>query len=137
MSDIERLYDRYSARLYALALRILGDNREAAASTLEDVFVALASGQAGDSANADPLPWLVRAIRDRALARQAQNAVSSVIENGDIDVTPRILVEEAFYQGMDVRELARRHSLTEEQVRERIRHGMAELRAHVGAGGRT
>ncbi|HVR38845.1 MAG TPA: RNA polymerase subunit sigma, partial [Thermoanaerobaculia bacterium] len=60
--SIESLYDSHAPRLYAIALRILGD-RDAAAATLEDVFVELASGQSYDDAYGSPSARLIRLTR--------------------------------------------------------------------------
>lgn len=121
-----RLYDEHAARLYAVALHILGD-REAAAGVLESVFVDVANGYPGDFAS------LVRAIRDRALAGRIQPPPPPVVPPEP--PTPRKLVEQAFYEGMTVTDLARQHSLGEEVVRSMLRDGMAELRRQFAESG--
>ena len=44
---------------------------------------------------------------------------------------PRQLVEDAFYGGMSVADLARVYSLPEETVRELLRTGMSEFRLEI------
>jgi DNA-directed RNA polymerase specialized sigma24 family protein len=125
--DIATLYDDYSSRVYALALRITGD-RDAAADIVEDLFVGIGDGslvhdrRRGGSFDA----WLLRTARDAALARrEAQSPLSSVHQS---EATPRSLVEAAFFGGMSATELAKMYSLGEDEVRRRLCNGMAELR---------
>ncbi|HUP58899.1 MAG TPA: sigma factor-like helix-turn-helix DNA-binding protein [Thermoanaerobaculia bacterium] len=121
--EIVALYDEHSPRLYALALRILGDE-QAAAEVLEEVFVTR------------PLPTelgsLIHLTRDLALARPIQSGGRSVDRVGGVPA-PRLLVEEAFYRGRSVSDLARAFSIDEETVRSMLREGMAALREQVAA----
>ena len=120
-SDVLALYDEHAPRLYALALRITGDPG-VAATVLEEVFTSR------------PLPMelagLARATRDAALARYDRSAAPSVELSGMKPVS-RTLVEEAFYRGWSVADLARMYSLSEETVRTMLREGMSELREAV------
>jgi DNA-directed RNA polymerase specialized sigma24 family protein len=127
MTNVGILYDNYSSRVYALALRITGD-RDAAADIVEDLFVRIGNGslahdpRRGGSFDA----WLLRTARDAALARrEAQSPVSSVHQS---EASPRSLVEAAFFGGMSATELAKMYSLGEDEVRRRLCNGMAELR---------
>ena len=126
MTDVAALFDNYASRVYALALRITGD-RDAAADIVEDLFVRIGNGSlAHDPRRGSFDSWLVRTARDAALARrEAQSPVSTV---GDIEATPRSLVEAAFFGGMSATELATMYSLKEDEVRRRLCNGMAELR---------
>ena len=125
--NIEHLYDRHAARLYAIALRLTGDESTAAA-VLEEVFVAVAAGAA------DPtLGSLVRLTRDRSLIRQTRSASATVV-NTDRP-TPRQLVEAAFFGRKSLAELAAVYGLTETEVRTMLRDGMAELRSQFAVAG--
>ena len=125
-NDIENLYDAHAPRLYALALRITGD-RDAAAAAIEDAFLRL--WEFSDVPGEDEFRMLVRLTRERALARrQGQTAASDVATRG---ATPASLVEELFFGGVTLRDLAGRHGLGESQVRGMIRDGMAALRSRV------
>lgn len=121
-----QLYDEHAPRLYAVALHILGD-RDAAAGVLESVFVDVANGSPGDFTS------LVRAIRDRALAKQIRSNPGPV--HPTEPPTPRKLVEQAFYEGMTIASLAKQYSLSEEVVRSMLRDGMAELRRQFAESG--
>src|SRR5215210_1734206 len=124
--DLEALYDAHAPRLYALALRIAGD-RDAAAAAMEDAFLRL--WESADNRPEDDFRMLVRLTRERALARrQGQNAPSDVGKNG---ATPASLVEELFFGGVTLCDLARKYGLGEAQVRRMIRDGMAALRTRV------
>ncbi|HKO57808.1 MAG TPA: sigma factor [Thermoanaerobaculia bacterium] len=123
---LAELYDRHSLPLFAVALRIAGSHGDASAA-IEDLFLALWDGSASyDPHYGSPKSWLVRLVRENALTRQAQNASASV--DATEALTPRLLVEQAFYGGRGVEELARAHSLTNEQVRAMLCRGMSELR---------
>ena len=122
----EELYERHAARIYALALRVTSRSEDAAA-VVEDVFVSLADGSAQyDPQTGSVSAWLLRLARDRSLERQIRSE-SAPVSVGSAP-TPRSLVEEAFYGGKGVADLAARHSLSEASVREMLRTGMAELR---------
>jgi len=111
---LAELYDRYAARLFAVALRI-ADDRRTAADVIEEVFLE-ADLNASEAA-------LIRLTRERALARGTRDVAAIAGQP-----TPRLLVEEAFYGGRDVRELSARYSLPEPAVRSMLRDGMAQLR---------
>ncbi len=124
--DIEALYDAHAPRLYALALRITGD-ADAAAAALESAFLALWG--TSDAHEGGELRTLVRLTRERALERkQGQTPVSPVDPRGP---TPASLVEELFFGGLSLREIAARYGLDETQARRMILDGMAALRIQV------
>jgi RNA polymerase sigma-70 factor, ECF subfamily len=122
----EAFYDSHAARVYALALRITGD-RDLAAEVVEEVFVGIGNGTlAHDPSHGSLEAWLIRTARDIALEhREGQNGAGTVQTS---EATPRALVEAAFFGGLSVAELARTFSLAEEEVRSRLRSGMAALR---------
>ncbi len=120
-SDIIALYDAHAPRLFALALRITGDET-AAAAVLEEIFTSA-------SVPAE-LAELVRLTREKALTRYDRSTAPSVEPSG-MRPAPRQLVEAAFYGGMSVADLARVYSLPEETVRAMLRTGMSELRLEV------
>lgn len=127
MSDnLLSLYDAHAPRLYALALRITGD-AVAAAEVLEQVFVDAAA----DAVPSDVLS-LVRAVRERSLTRQGRSELPTVESAGG--ASPQTLIDDAFFGGMTVAQLARRHALSEDEVRARLRTGMTGLRAQFGRG---
>ena len=117
-ADALRLYDAYASRLFALALRILGD-REKAAAVIEELFTS--KGLPAE------LGGLVRITREISLRRYDQSATPAV-QSTAREPSPRILVEEAFYRGMSITDLARAWSLPDETVRRMIADGMAEIR---------
>ncbi len=119
------LYDRHAPRLYAIALRITADP-VAAADALEGAFVALAK----NAEIRDPATFLIHATRDCALARQSRPATTTV----STPVTdPRRIVEDAWYGGMTVTDLAARHGVSEADARGLLCEGMAALRSRVAA----
>jgi DNA-directed RNA polymerase specialized sigma24 family protein len=116
--DIFRLYDAHAPRLYALALRMTG-SETAAAEVLEEVFAA--------EPVPDDLAGLVRATREKSLERENRTSGRSVVSDGGV-ATPRLLVEEAFFHGRSVADLAKTFSVDEKTVRVMLRNGLDELR---------
>ncbi|HYR30194.1 MAG TPA: hypothetical protein VEU30_17135 [Thermoanaerobaculia bacterium] len=119
--DIMSAYDTHAPRLFALALRITG-SEPAAAAVLEEVFTS------------GPVPAelgeLVRLVREKSLSRYDRSATRSVEPSG-MKPFPRQVVEDAFYGGMSVADLARVYALTEDAVRAMLASGMADLRLEV------
>lgn len=126
MQSLADLYDRHAPRLYAIALRITGD-RDAAADALESAFVALSRN---DDVG-DPVAYLIHAVRDDALARQTRPASTTVVTG---EPSARTMVEDAWYKGMTVNDLATRYGISEAKAREMLCDGMAELRVKFSAG---
>jgi len=126
MQSLADLYDRHASRLYAIALRIT-DDRDAAADALESAFVALSRN---DDVG-DPVAYLVHAVRDDALARQTRPASAPVVHQKP---SARTMVEDAWYKGMTVNDLATRYGISEAKAREMLCDGMAELRVKFSAG---
>jgi predicted RNA polymerase sigma factor len=126
MQSLAELYDLHAARLYAIALRIT-DDRDAAADALESAFVALSR----NDDIGDPLAYLVHATRDCALARQTRPASAPVVQQ---EPSARSMVEDAWYKGMTVNDLANRYGISEAKARGMLCEGMAELRVKFAAG---
>ncbi len=108
------LYDEHAPRLYALALRILGDE-QAAAEVLEEVFVS-------EQVPSD-FPGLVRAVREKSLLRPNRPPVPPVVQAGEVP-DAGLLVEQAFFHGQSVTDLARTFSLDEQTVRVMLLDGL-------------
>jgi hypothetical protein len=121
--EIETLYDAHAPRLYALALRITGD-REAAADALEEAFVRLS--EMTDETAEDQFRILVRLTRDAALTRRPVQSSANAVDGEGAS-----LVEELFFGGASVRDLARRRGVGETELRRMIAKEMAALRVHV------
>ena len=124
--DVAALYDAHAPRLYALALRITSD-RDAATAAIEEAFLRVC--ESADEPAESTFRTLVRLTRERALAhRQGQSDSSDVRSDR---ATPAGLVEELFFGGLSLRDLAGRYGLGESQVRRMIHDGMAALRTQV------
>ena len=119
--EVLKLYDAHAPRLFALALRITGDEKTAAA-VLEEVFTS--------EALPAELADLVTLTRQKSLARYDRSG-SRAVESPGMKPFPRQLVEDAFYGGMSVGDLARVYGLPEETVKAMLITGMAELRLQV------
>jgi hypothetical protein len=125
--EIEALYDAHASRLYALALRITGEE-ESASAALEEAFVRLS--ELADVTGEDQFRILLRLTRDAALTRRhVQSAAGTV---GRVEATPAGLVEELYFGGLTLGELAGRYRMEEPELRRMIREGMTALRLQVG-----
>ena len=122
----EAFYDAHASRVYALALRVTGD-RDIAAEVVEELFVGIGNGTlVHDRSRGSVEAWLIRTARDIALEHRESQTAARTVQS--MEATPRAVVEGAFFGGLTVPELARTFSLSEEEVRQRLRGGMAELR---------
>jgi DNA-directed RNA polymerase specialized sigma24 family protein len=117
-----KLYDAHAPRLFALALRITADER-IASDVIEEIFTA--------PAVPSELADLVRFTREKAVTRYDRSGAAAV-ESPGMKPFPRQLVEDAFFGGMTVADLARVYSLPEETVKAMLISGMNELRLEVG-----
>ena len=125
--EIEALYDAHAPRLYALALRITGEEGSASAA-LEEAFLRLS--ELADVTGEDQFRILLRLTRDAALTRRhVQSAAGSV---GRVEAIPAGLVEELYFGGLTLGELAGRYRMEEPELRRMIREGMMALRLQVG-----
>jgi DNA-directed RNA polymerase specialized sigma24 family protein len=116
--------------MYAVALRVLGQEDQACAA-LEAAFLALWEGRVLYSPIlGNPPAWLVRVARDHAVAmRPAAAPVKR-----ETTPTPRQLVEDVFLGGNRIDEIARTYAIPDHKVRELLRCGMAELRSELESG---
>jgi DNA-directed RNA polymerase specialized sigma24 family protein len=122
----DAFFDAHAARIYALALRITG-SRELAGDVVEQLFIGLRNGSVVPQARGGSIEaWLVRTARDWSLARRPQGQTAAAAVRGT-EGSPRTLVETAFFGGLSVDELARAFSLSEDEVRTRLKDGMAAL----------
>lgn len=153
------LYERTSARLFGLCVRMLR-NRSDAEEVLQEVFVTVWRRAAGfDPARAAAITWLVTLTRNRAVDRLRQRAVRAPLtpvnldQLADEDPGPRIQTEasqeyrrlqqcldgldpkhrrsvrEAFFTGATYKELAERCQVPLGTMKSWIRRALAQLRA--------
>ncbi len=153
------LYDRSSAKLFGVILRIL-KNRQKAEDVLQDVFLKVWQ-KAGsyDSAQGKPITWMATIARNRAIdVIRATRPEQTVDEPGDeeeifrltdqdanaVDVTDlealrfclgemkdddRNYVLLAYYEGYSREELAERFESPVGTIKTRLRRGLLALRA--------
>jgi RNA polymerase sigma-70 factor (ECF subfamily) len=153
-SAVAQLYDRYSAVVYAVALRVLGDTG-AAEDVLQEVFLQLwRNPGAFDAARGSLAPWLAVIARNRAidflrkrkpetdlqdviisvapdLARDADRARAAEKVRGVIGTMPppqRSALEMAYFEGMSHSEIASKTGDPLGTIKTRIRAGLITLR---------
>ena len=154
------LYDRYASRVYALALRILGDSMSAEEIT-QDVFLKLWSRARSYLAERGPLaPWLLTIARNTALDRlRLERRRPAIADDAEPDETwkeipdqqstseearwrslhfavqalpreQRQVIELAYYQGLSHSQIAEHLGWPVGTVKTRLRMGMEQLRQH-------
>ena len=157
---VSQLYDLQSGYLYAIILRIVGDESDAE-SVLQEVFLKV--WERADSYNAELLPpsvWLTRIARNLAIDRlcskspkagSREDDIESGQQNARADNPPihseeqrevaeammelpleqRSLIEHAYFEGYTQSELAEHFELPLGTVKTRIRSGMIMLRTRL------
>lgn len=104
------IYRSTHAKLFGIALRILGNRRDAE-DTIQDVYVALwQKAKRYDPARASPISWLAVVARNNAidrLRRRAGRGVSAPVEAAEMLADPVPLAED---QMVDAEHSARIHT---------------------------
>jgi RNA polymerase sigma-70 factor, ECF subfamily len=153
-SAMAQLYDRYSAIVYSVALRVLGDTG-AAEDVLQEVFIQLWRNPGlFDSSRGDLAAWLSVIARNRAidalrkrrpeseiddivisvepdLAGDAERARAMEKVRGTMGVMPsaqRSALEMAYFEGLTHTEIAAKTGEPLGTVKTRIRAGLLQLR---------
>jgi RNA polymerase sigma-70 factor, ECF subfamily len=153
-SAMAQLYDRYSAIVYSVALRVLGDTG-AAEDVLQEVFIQLWRNPGlFDSSRGNLAAWLSVIARNRAidalrkrrpeseiddivisvepdLAGDAERARAMEKVRGTMGVMPsaqRSALEMAYFEGLTHTEIAAKTGEPLGTVKTRIRAGLLQLR---------
>jgi RNA polymerase sigma-70 factor (ECF subfamily) len=148
------LYDRYSAVVYAVALRVLGDTG-AAEDVLQEVFLQLwRNPNAFDAARGSLASWLAVVTRNRAIDSLRKRRPETDIEDVVLSVSPdlaeaaglaraaekvrgvmatmaaaqRGALEMAYWEGMSHSEIAEKTGEPLGTIKTRIRAGLIALR---------
>lgn len=151
------LYDRYSAIVYSVALRVLGDTG-VAEDILQDVFMQLWRNPAAFDASRGKLaPWLAVIARNRAIDTLRKRHPEADVDEIFVSVEPdlageaersramekvrtvlggmpapqRSAVEMAYFQGMTHTEIAEKTGEPLGTVKTRIRSALLTLRKAV------
>ena len=154
---VQPLYQRTSAKLYGICLRLLG-NPEDAQDVLQSVFLTVwQKAGAFDSTKASPITWLAAMTRNRAIDRLRQSRgkfedmdaaadiaddhpsaleVIEVAENrerllrclGELEERPRTMIRAAFLDGATYPQLAQREGVPLATMKSWIRRGLLRLR---------
>ena len=163
-SAFEQLYQRHSAMLFSLALKILGD-RSDAEDVLQDTFVQIwKTADSYDDQRGKPLGWLIMLTRSRAIdrlrsratrarateaasfeprsdpplpAQQASASETQLLVRRVIEALPveqRTPIELAYFGGLTQTEIAQRLRLPLGTVKTRMRTAMLGLRGRLSEG---
>jgi RNA polymerase sigma-70 factor, ECF subfamily len=153
-SAMAELYDRYSAIVYSVALRVLGDTG-AAEDVLQEVFMQLwRNPGAFDSSRGNLAPWLAVIARNRAIdtlrKRHGETDIEDVVVSvepdlageadraiamtkvrtvlGGMPAAQRSALELAYFEGLSHSEIAAKTGEPLGTVKTRIRAGLLALR---------
>lgn len=151
------LYDRTSAKLYGICLRLLRDEAEAQ-DVLQDAYVSVWNkAEHYDSAKASPITWLAVLARNKAIDRLRQRRIGSddldaaanveddspsaftVVERqqdaarlagclDELEDRARAMIRAAFLDGATYPELAEREGVPLGTMKSWIRRGLQRLR---------
>ena len=151
------LYDRTSAKLYGICLRLLGSEAEAQ-DVLQEAYVRIWSNAGRfDPTKASPITWLAVVARNKAIDRLRQRvsatdgieAAADVEDDApsafdlvdaqqdanrlaecleELEEQPRTAIRAAFLDGLSYPELAERDSVPLGTVKSWIRRGLQRLR---------
>ena len=151
---MERIYDRYSAIVYSVALRVLGDTA-AAEDILQEVFMQLWRSPDVFDASRGSLPgWLAVIARNRAIdslrKRRPETDLTEVVVSvepdlagkadwsralekirialGGMPAPQRSVLEMAFFDGLTHTEIAEKTGEPLGTIKTRIRAGLVALR---------
>ncbi len=157
---LEATYERWSALVYTIALRVLRDGEDAADVT-QEVFLSAWRGRDGYRPEQRPLPaWLTgiarNVVSDRLSARSRdhrlrERVVVNHLDDDDQGVADsvadalvvadllerleqprRTVVELAYFSGLSHAEIGARTGLPLGTVKSHIRRGLTQLRDHLG-----
>lgn len=153
-----QLYDRYSAVVYAVALRVLGD-AAAAEDALQEIFMQLWRNPAAfDASRGNLAPWLAVIARNRALDALRKRKPQTEIDETTVSVEPdlaadadrmrvaekvrstlkqmppaqRSALEMAYFEGYSHSEISQKTGEPLGTIKTRIRSGLIVLRKAVG-----
>jgi RNA polymerase sigma-70 factor (ECF subfamily) len=155
---LAEVYQKSSAKLFGICLRILGDRSEAE-DALQDIYVNVwRKAGSFDPARASPITWLAALARNRSIDRRRARGTREVapvedaaeVPDGADDVLTRLLAAEeggriaaclselearqnsairsAFYEGLSYPELAARLAVPLGTVKSWIRRGLLRLK---------
>jgi RNA polymerase sigma-70 factor, ECF subfamily len=148
------VYDRYSAIVYSVALRVLGDTG-AAEDVLQEVFMQLWRNPGGfDSSRGNLAPWLAVIARNRAIdllrKRRPETDIADVVVSVEPDLageaersramqrvrdvlsgmpsSQRSALEMAYFEGLSHSEISAKTGEPLGTIKTRIRAGLLALR---------
>ena len=155
---LAEVYQKSSAKLFGICLRILGDRSEAE-DALQDIYVNVwRKAGSFDPARASPITWLAALARNRSIDRRRSRGsretapmedAAEVPDGGDDALTRLLAAEEgsqvaaclgelearqnsairsAFYEGLSYPELATRLAVPLGTVKSWIRRGLLRLK---------
>lgn len=159
---LAEVYQRTSAKLYGICLRILSDRQEAE-DALQDIYLIIwKRAGAFDATRASPVTWLATIARNRAIDRlrargtrrfadldeasgvsdpgpgalalmeAGQERARLAACLGELDARPRQAIHAAFFEGATYAELAEHGGVPLGTMKSWVRRALLKLRACLG-----
>jgi RNA polymerase sigma factor (sigma-70 family) len=152
-----KLYERTSAKLYGICLRVVGNEPEAQ-DVLQETYLRIwQKAERFDSTKASPITWLAVLARNKSIDRLRQRSMPTqelesaygveddaptpfeIIERdqgharladclGELEEGPRTAIRSAFLDGVTYAELAQRQDVPVGTMKSWIRRGLQRLR---------
>ncbi|MCC7266094.1 MAG: anti-sigma factor [Caulobacteraceae bacterium] len=130
---LRRLYDAAGPRLYAVALRVLGDPKDAGEAVEQTILTVWRHADQFD-ASGDPLAWLCSLTRERAIRRRRSRPAGET----DVDVVAEVgsdeVLQTVFLEGLTFLELAPRLPAGGGPAKLAVRRALAGLGVDEAAG---
>ena len=132
---LRRLYDMAGGRLYAVALRVLGDTQEAGEAVEQTILTVWRHADQFD-ASGDPLAWLCSLTRERAIRKRRGRPVVAAEADGEVqvEVPSDEVLQTVFLEGLTFLELAPRLAPGVGPAKLCVRRALAPMGASDEAG---
>ena len=130
---LRRLYDAAGPRLYAVALRVLGDAKDAGEAVEQTLLTVWRHADQFDAAG-EPLAWLCSLTRERAIRKRRSRPAGETDAEIVAEVPSDAVLQTVFLEGLTFLELAPRLPAGSGPAKLAVRRALAAMGADDAAG---